>query len=957
MQSLVKWILLSIAICPIWAGAQPVEHNSDYFSTIWTTNDGLPHNSINAISQTTDGYLWFATWEGVARFNGQRFQLFNRTPQTGMADSGSKALFADGNNHLWVGGARGSLTERLGDDWRAQPKAPSLISHVFLDRAKNMWLAIAGAGVQFRPYLSSGNYGAPVTLISDVSGFRIAQTPDGTVYAATSSGLYSIVKGNATLLTTEHFRRAEYISLTSDNQLLVATDNGAWLWDGKSFAEVTPELRNVSLSLVEMDNDGVLWFGTVNQGLARLVSGQSLSYFEHNEKLAKRRILSWFQDNEGNIWVGTNSGVIKLHRAAFISLNQEQGIIGSYIRTVLAINEQEVLVGSSSGLSLLKGRIATNAVLDGDFSHLSVLSLEKSHDGGVWVGTYQQGLLYWKDGKLTRFMNADSGLPVNEVRAIEEDRKGNLWIGTANGLVKRSAEGQITLLTHERDRVPDDFIVALAEDKQGKIWIGTGLGGAYFEQGQLHQLNLKPLDEANYIFGFYIESGYVWMATDRGLIRFRQSDHQLSNVGRSNGLPIDKFFQVKRIGNQVWLSSNIGVWLLDYRQMMAVADGSQSSIEYEHFDSANGMGSTQVNGGSNPAATVSGEQVYFATANGVSSTSTTLLQQSVSDKPLAAVIESVQFDSEIINKDINHTAPAGTNRISFYYIGLSFSRSESLQYQTKLEGYEQEWIARGNDTVTEYTNLAPGHYRFLVKSRYPYREWSSHTAVYEFEIEPLFWQRTSVIIASALLTILLLVMAIQWRIRDLKQNSLHLKLMVEEKTTELKQQKEEFERLAKEDPLTGLANRRAFNSALEQQFLHAIASQQHFHLAIIDIDKFKRINDLYNHLCGDKVISKIAAIFKSRAQSEFSVARWGGEEFAILYSGNNADEYFESIRQAVESADFADIAPGLVVTISIGIANSDTAYDYSELLIQADEALLSAKNSGRNCVIHAKHAN
>lgn len=124
---------------------------ANYFADTWTTEDGLPHNSINAIAQTSDGYLWFATWEGVARYNGSEFRFFERSEHTGIIDSGTRALVPDSENGLWIAGARGGVTYRNHQQWQPQPPAQSMVNHVMKDSAGNLWLAVEGLGVFFRP--------------------------------------------------------------------------------------------------------------------------------------------------------------------------------------------------------------------------------------------------------------------------------------------------------------------------------------------------------------------------------------------------------------------------------------------------------------------------------------------------------------------------------------------------------------------------------------------------------------------------------------------------------------------------------------------------------------------------------------------------------------------------------------------------------------------------------------
>ncbi len=246
---------------------------SAYFVDLWTSHDGLPHNSISAIAQTEDGYLWFATWEGVARYNGRSFTLFDRNEQTHMQDSGSKTLVADENNQLWVGGARGSLVTRQGKTWRPNTSVSGLINHVLVDQNKNLWIAIESLGVIFRPFIKEGQYGKDKWLIKDSSAYRLTKNNDG-IYAGTADGLYKLTPTSADQISTNHFKHATYISTGNNGDILIGAENGAWRWDGESFHSFSSELSNQKITVVEQDHNGSYWFGTINKGVARLNNGE-----------------------------------------------------------------------------------------------------------------------------------------------------------------------------------------------------------------------------------------------------------------------------------------------------------------------------------------------------------------------------------------------------------------------------------------------------------------------------------------------------------------------------------------------------------------------------------------------------------------------------------------------------------------------------------------------------------
>ncbi len=925
---------------------------SDYFINTWTTQNGLPHNTINAITQTSDGYLWFATWEGVVRFNGHQFKLYNRSPKTGMADSGSKTLYADGYGNLWVGGVRGSITERTGFDWRAQPVAPSLINHIFIDNKNNLWLAIEGMGVLVRRYISPGHYARQQWYLKGIGVRRIMQSKNGILYFATNNGLYRLSENKMEAIKSRFFHQLYYLSESQNGDILLASDNGVWSWNGVTFKNLAASLLGKSIRVIEQDRDGYLWLGTTSNGLARMYPGHKPEFLNSRSGLTKSMINCWYQDRSGSIWIGTNSGIMRLRHSAFNSVTEHQGLVGDYVRTTLALNDKQLLVGSSKGLSLIEGEKVKNAVQKQSIKNLSVLSLAKRRAGGAWVGTYQNGLMKWQNGQLHKVMDRDSGLPINEVRAIWEQQDGTLWLGTPLGLVRRNKQGQIHVFTQHSASMPDNYVMALTQDSKGRLWVGTAVGVAYMQQGQWHRLELSKLNDAQYIFGFYSGPDYLWMATDRGIVRFRLSDSSLACIGRQNGLPIDKFFQIQKAADSLWLSSNMGIWRIGYQQANAVANGTLQHIDYAHFDESNGLASTQANGGSNPASALLGDRLYFATAKGVAFVSPQAVDKFTADSP-PVVIESVRFNQELIDFKRLHIVPAGTTRVSFTYAGLAFVMAGSLQYRTKLEGFEKKWSYRHHTGTTEYTNLPPGRYRFLVSSRYPYGPWQQNPAVYSFTIEPLFWQRKSVIFGILFLLILASAGGIYWRIRSLKNNELRLKNLIAMKTEALQEQAQRFERQSKEDALTGLANRRAFDIELNYAFKRAKQRGKTLHLAIIDIDHFKRINDHYTHIKGDLALKGVADILAERSLYPGGIARWGGEEFTVFYEGDQtgADIYYESLRQLVADSSFDDVDSNMKLTVSIGVAGSDDLDDYGSLVMLADHALFAAKTAGRNQVI------
>ena len=949
----------SSAVAPVFVNAAvnvpeniPLSH---YFAETWDTRDGLPHNSINALAQTPDGYIWAGTWEGVARFNGRKFALFTRGEETGLPDSGIRSLSLDSQSQeLYVAGSRGGVSSVKGNFWQPLPTAAYMIN--FAQRVSDgaLWLALEDGGVVRR------FQGQEQHFLTQVSTYHVLEQGDK-VWVASSEGLYVYQNGQMQRpLGTNNALNGMIYKLALDHQqrLLVGAEQGIWREAKGGFSLLDKALKHESVSAIMVDYRGDIWFGTINHGLFRY-SEFGLEKLDANVGLPSNRILSLLEDQERSIWIGTNAGLFRLRQAPFTTLNHSRGLSGDYVRTLLSHSDGALYLGTSNGLNRYENSRAT-PLGQRPGAPISVLSLTSGSDGGIFVGTYTDGLMYFDGTKLTSYLNRDTGLPSNEVRAVLEQDDGGVWIGTAAGLVHRDKRGKLQLYTDEYD-LPGNFIMALSEDDKGRIWVGTGVGVGYFEQGQFNRVWLDEQFDAEYAFGFFMEPGLVWMATDRGLVRYDGATGQLRKVGKEQGLPVDKLFAVVVDEfDHFWLSSNRGVLRVSRASIIASMEQPELQMEYTLFDQGDGMLSSQANGGSQyPAILHKDNNVWVATARGAVMVDPDKLTR-MANMALPVSIEAVQFDSypqqayqnTVVNVSSEH------NRISFAYAGLGYVMTERIEYQTRLLGYEQHWVDRGNLHITEYTNLPPGSYRFEVRARYPYGSWQSSGAAVEIKVEPKLWQTIGFKIAVVAMLVLLLLLFYRLRFYHLKRSEAHLKKRVKEQTQVLAKQAQAFEHQATHDQLTGIANRRAFDQWLVAHFDQAQRDEQPLSMLLIDIDHFKQINDQYSHLIGDQVIVSVVQVIANCLPPQALFARWGGEEFTILFPGLNEDEalqWAQRIRHQVASHDYSMLASGLQVRVSIGAADIDCAVNVDRLLSHADKALYLAKEQGRNrCLGHRR---
>lgn len=928
----------------------PVPALDNYFKESLNTRDGLPHNTINAIAQTPDGYLWFGTWEGVARFNGREFKIYDRSPLTGLPDVGVRTFYLDRHQTLWIAGSRGGLVQVKDGHWQAQPPLGVLINRVLLDSQDRLWLATEGKGLYWQD--SAGNR----QVIQQQDGLPSEQVHSlledqaGRIWVGTSNGLvYLDQQLHVRKPLAPELENTPVFALTErEDELLIGTERGLFALAAPQSAANTL-LANMPVSALLQESEDVLWIGTVDRGLMRQHHGLT-EQMDIRQGLPNNRILALLIDKEKSLWVGTNGGVFRLRDAPFTTFTTEQGLAGNFIRTVLSHSDGCMYIGSSRGLTqYCQGKLRQldlSAVSVGQ----SVLSLAEGPDGSLWAGTYADGLIQLQQGKIVRHYHAGNLLPANEVRAILPLSDDRVWVGTALGAAYIN-QGQVQHFSREHG-LPSPFIMALYQSADQRIFIGSGAGVAVLSpDGSIQRLNLQPFDDADYAFGFAedAEAGMLWMTTDRGLLAYDLATDQIRMIGRAQGMPFDKLFQlVLDQQGYFWISSNRGVLRLQRQIALDVIAGRRGWVDIELYGESDGMGSAQANGGSmNAAALYRDGSVWVATSMGVSRVQPERLQRFSRMSP-PIVIEELMADSKELPVQNGHQLAAGTNRVEIHYAGLGYVMSQRILYRTLLEGFDLQWVNRGSSILAEYTNLPPGDYRFRVAAAYPGGDWSQNEAILEFTVTPHLWQRGWFQLLLLLLLASALALGIRWRLSSLQRSELRLRKLVAEQTAEL-------QLLARQDALTGLANRRAFDEALQHEYQRATRYHTTLCLALLDVDHFKRVNDQLSHAVGDEVLKRVAAVLKQQSRSIDLLARWGGEEFAILLpdtSLEDATEVCERLRQKVEKHDLSDLAADLHITISIGLTTNHKL-DLPQLLLRADQALYQAKRDGRNLLVIA----
>ena len=981
MHRLKLLLTLTCLLCALPAYALEKKPLSAYSRETWTTRNGLPHNQVNAVTQTPEGYLWFATWEGLVRYNGQDFRIFTPKNVPGLHDHGIRHVSTGGNGRLIVATSRGGISIMEQGVWRHIGKADGLAQNettaTVEDSQGAVWVAHESKG------LSRIDKNGRISLIGLREGlpsermYSIAMDRNKAVWAGTSDGLVRIENGRV-----QRFGGVDglppgavyAIVDAPEGGLYIGTHHGLYLAHNGRFSIIKPDFPDEAVISLNVDRQSNLWIGTVNRGILRL-GRRGLESLDAGSGLPNNRVGAMFSDREGNLWAGTNAGLVRFADTPFVTWDNYSGLTDNYVRAVAQMGDGSIMIGTSRGLNRYDqekiSAIEDNASLKND----AILSLAAAKDGSLWAGMYSTGLVNWKNGKVIESVSTSSPLFGAQIRALLEDRRGNLWVGTSRGVYRKNG-GELEHFG-EAQGLPRDFTLSLFEAKSGRIWVGTANGLGYIDGDKAGSIDISPYALSEDVFGFSEDpDGTLWISTDRAILRLR--DGKIASVGTKQGLPVATIFQIvtDTYGN-FWLTSNRGVIHVKRVEMEAAADGRPGMMNPVSFAEADGMGSSQCNGGAGPAALRAKDgSIWVATAKGLSVVQPDELAR-YQVPPPPVVIESVMVDDRQVMPGAGGLVlPAGTRKLEMFYVSLTFRTPEQIRYRYRLEGFDEQWINRDQLRNVQFTNLPPGSYTFKVGASVRGGAWSENAASLKFEIEPEFYQRVWFVPAVILLTALLLYGLFRMRIRQLEARESLLSGIVEQRTRALHEKNAELEALnqhvteqaeafaqqARTDSLTGLANRRRMDETLLECFSAAVAADQPFCFGLLDVDHFKRVNDNFSHEVGDQALIRIAEAMQ-RVMGEQNhgkwrgsdlCARWGGEEFALIFPEQGlqrAQEICEKIRLAVEAIDCSGFAPGLHLSASIGLTGRTGVSHHEKMVSKADENLYAAKHHGRNQVV------
>lgn len=758
---------VSMALAAVSAQAlDPHTALAQYGYQSWQTDTGLPQNTVHAIVQGRDGFLWIATEGGLVRFDGVAFRSYTRANTPGLPGDLMDDLMEDAAGTLWISTSGGLARMRAGivDAVGPAQGIPSTqVWRTFQDGRGTVWVLTA-AGL----FRIEGGHAVRVAIDEALTeNSRMAAGPDGSLWLGTAEGL---MRGNRSGGFDPVGDSGEVVALATDatgrgwagmrsalemcaesgecHHVAIPASAGAvhavvrdgygrmWVGTDGGLYTVTDQVTVVGtmgrVYFLHVDREGMLWAATAH-GLVRIAPDRQGSV----EVLAGGDVyLSAAEDREGDLWLGTESGGLAVLRdRKFSTLTAQDGLTDEYVLALAQTPNGYVGVGTKAG--------GLNVFRDGKFRALTtaqglasnvVLTIAAAVNGNVWVGT-PDGLNLLRSGEVVRVFTTADGLADDFVRSLYVGQRGELWIGTRRGL-SRYENGKFTTWT-ALDGLGSDLIGAMTEDVDGSLWIGTLGGLSHFHDGHFTNFATKDGLSSNVVTALYEDrDGTLWIGTnDDGLNRWRNG--RIVRLA-SPQMPQRVIAILEDSSGYLWISSNTGVFRVSRAGLNRMAEGS-AAAEVMRFGVVDGMRISECSSGGHPAAVrLSDGSLWFATLKGIARVDPEHMPMNRVAPQVA--IEQVSVDDAPQASVAGLMVPPGHSHYEFDYAGLSFAGPQKVEYRYQLEGFDPGWVDAGTRRAAYYTNLPHGRYTFRVIARNNDGVWSEAAATAGVTIEPHIYQ-------------------------------------------------------------------------------------------------------------------------------------------------------------------------------------------------------------------------
>lgn len=813
IELIVSLVALLCLELPALGQRRPVQIDNGYLHRTWQFEDGLPQNSVQAILQTTDGYIWVGTQKGLARFDGVRFTVFNQENTPSLKNAVFNALCETKDGSLWIATEGGGLNRFKDGAFSHYSKADGLSGDVVraLKEGKDgtLWIGTTTGLSQYK----NGVFRSLEKEWGSEHVRSIGEASDGSLWiCGANTGLHrfyneavvaSFAQGNSRVPNSV---RTTYTD--RKGTLWIATMTGALegLGEDSKLHTKTAGLADNVISTFYEDSDTNLWVGTYG-GLNRMKDGKIYTVL-NSDGQPYDAVFAICEDREGNLWIGTKDGLSRLRRRVFEAYGTPQGLGHNNVMSILQERKGRIWIGSwGGGLEQFRSgsvipfftRDNTNATFDATLMKSDlVLAVHQARDSSLWFGLdYNGGLYQYKDNVLVRH-DPEQKFITSAVRVIYEDRARNLWIGTRAALF-RLKDGVFTKYT-TAEGLAGNLVRAIWEDSKGRIWFGTSEGLSVMAGGKFSTFTKANGLSSSSITALYEDQDEnLWIGTaGGGLIRHKNGRFKAYTT--KQGLFNDDVYEILEDGSaNLWMSCRFGIFRVSKKQLDALDRGELNILTSASFGKYEGLPTLECNAVAKPSGWKTRDgKLWFATTKGIAVVDPVETLK-INELPPPVLVEKVVVGNKSFHPKTISKLPPGRRDLEFHFTALSLSVPEKNRFKYKLEGFDEDWIDAGSRRVAYYANLRPGQYAFHVIACNNDGVWNETGTAIPLYLSPHIYESSFFYLACFGAMAALIFGIYRYRARQWKERQEELKALVDERTQHLQKEIAERKRVEAEN--------------------------------------------------------------------------------------------------------------------------------------------------------------
>lgn len=755
------WLLASLCALAATPSLTAEDTPTQYTRRVWHIQNGLPEETVQALAQTPDGYLWVGTTGGLSRFDGSRFATWTRNTTPGLPDNSVFSILVAHDGSLWLGTEGGGLVHYAHGRFHVysaqQGLTDSFVRSVMEDDQGRMWIGT-----------DKGLFRMAHGVIRRVDTSRVA--PGLAVHAIAEDSEHRIWVGGSRLLcfTGDQARefklpgaysqnRVKSILQTHDGAIWVGTVSGLQRLVGNHFVPV-PGIA-ATVRTLSQTQDGTLWIGTIGHGLYTW-SHDHLHKMSVRGLLPSNTVLDIYEDSARQIWIGTQDGLVRMSKTPVRVIPLPGGSDPDY--ETISRGAHGVIWAVSSRVYAIR----SNRAIPWTFPQIpkvSVRNVFRDREGTLWIGTDGSGAYHITKHGVVHYV-MPRGLVNNFVRVFLQAPDGSMWIGTDQGL--SHIVNDRTYNYHMSDGLVFFSTRALMMDRKGNLWIGTDQGLSCWNGKRFVQNTATRALSREKIWSILQDkNGVIWFGTrDRGLFRYR--DGKLAQFTTAQGLASDSVYQllVDHHG-LMWMSSPNTISSMPLAALDHDTPAPRLHLAVTIYNMPYDADGAQLYGGRQPSGCLGPDGVWFPSNKGAVHI---LYEPAPRARAPKMLLTNVEVDGRSMNPASLRVLSADAARVDISYAPLSLESQDDIRFRYRLVPFDRKWIYAGKNRVAAYTNLPAGHYQFQVVAFPLDNPTSTSGAALRFRKQPYFYATWWFLSFCILFVCLAGLGGYRWRIRSLR---------------------------------------------------------------------------------------------------------------------------------------------------------------------------------------------